>query len=72
MEKINYVILLDYCSGRLVVIKLTQKEKEEAEKHQDMDDFVRTLESKYGFRLKDSYYMLSETFEESRYNEDDK
>ena len=70
MEQINYVILLDYCSGHLIIIKLTPEEKEEAEKHQDTDDFVRTLEQKYGFRLDDSYYMLSETLEESRFNED--
>lgn len=57
----NYVIILDFCGGYLNIIHLTAEEIEESEKYEDFESFLITLEEKYGFRLKDSQWMTTET-----------
>lgn len=56
----RYVLVLDYCVGCLNIIKLTDEELRESENYEDFKDFLSTLEDKYGFRLKDCQWMVSE------------
>lgn len=56
----RYVLILDFCIGCLNIIKLTDEELRESEKYDDFEDFLSTLEEKYGFRLKNCQWMVSE------------
>ena len=57
----KYVIILDFCTGALNIIKLTQEELQESENYDDFESFLSTLEDKYGFRLSNSQWMTTET-----------
>ena len=57
----KYVIILDFCTGALNIIKLTQKELRESENYDDFESFLSTLEGKYGFRLNNCQWMTTET-----------
>lgn len=59
----NYVIILDFCGGWLNIIHLTEEEKKESEKYEDFESFLSTLEKKYGFRLSDCLWMITETLQ---------
>ena len=63
----NYVIILDFCGGWLNIIHLTEEEKKESEKYEDFESFFSTLEKKYGFRLSDCLWMITETLQVYRY-----
>lgn len=63
----NYVIILDFCGGFLNIIHLTPDEIKESEKYEDFEDFLATLEEKYGFRLKNCQWMTTETLQIYRY-----
>lgn len=63
----NYVIILDFCGGYLNIIHLTAGEIKESEKYADFESFLSTLEEKYGFRLKDCQWMISENLNIYRY-----
>lgn len=63
----NYVIILDFCGGWLNIIHLTEEEKKESEKYEDFESFLSTLEKKYGFRLSDCLWMITETLQVYRY-----
>lgn len=60
MEEI-YVYILDYCSATCRVIKLTDEEVKESEKYDDFEEYLSTLEDKYGFRLSDVNWMTSDS-----------
>ena len=47
----KYVLILDFCVGCLNIIKLTDEELRESENYEDFEDFLSTIEEKYGFRL---------------------
>ena len=65
----NYLIMLDYCTGQIIKIKLTEEEKSKSETYEDFEDFMRTeLEDKYEFRTKDVCWMTAENLEERIYN----
>ena len=53
----NYVILLDYSSGEIIKVRLTDEEIQKSESYEDFEMFLSTIESKYNFRLKDCYWM---------------
>lgn len=55
--EINYLIILDFTNRCLNIIKLTAEEKEEAYKFDSFEDFLHTLEDRYGFRLSNSFTM---------------
>ena len=57
----KYVIILNFCTGVLNIIKLTQEELREAENYDDFESFLSTLEGKYGFRLNNCQWMTTET-----------
>lgn len=55
------VIILDFCTGALNIIKLTQEELRESENYDDFESFLSTLEDKYGFNLNNCQWMTTET-----------
>ncbi len=63
----NYVIILDFCGGYLNIIHLTKEEIEVSNQYDDFEEFLTTLEEKYGFRLKDCQWMTTETLQIYRY-----
>lgn len=63
----NYVILLDFCTGCLNIIHLTEEEKKESKKYEDFETFLYTLEKKYGFRLDNCQWMTTENLDIYRY-----
>lgn len=60
--KTNYIIILDFSDGEVIRIKLTEEQMQEAERHNDFEDYLETLEEKYGFRMKDCQWMVTETY----------
>ena len=65
--EINYLIILDFTNGCLNIIRLTPEEKEEAYNYDSFEDFLYTLEDKYGFRVSTSQWMTTERLEIYRY-----
>ena len=59
----KYVLILDFCVGCLNIIKLTAEELRESENYEDFEDFLSTIEEKYGFRLKNSNWMSTENLD---------
>lgn len=64
----NYIIILDFSVGEIIKIKLTETEKLESEKYEDYEDFLKTLESKYDFRLEECIWMTTEILSERQFN----
>lgn len=65
----NYLILLNYCVGEIVKIKLTEEEKKLSETYENFEDFIRErIEEKYQIRLKDCEWITIDTFSERTYN----
>lgn len=64
----NYIIVMDYSTGSLIKIKLTDKEREEFAATNDTESFVDGLSAKYGFRMQDSYWMSVNVLQEYNYN----
>lgn len=64
----NYIIILDFSVGEIMKIKLTETEKHESEKYEDYEDFLKTLEKRYDFRLEDCIWMTMENLSERSYN----
>ena len=56
----NYVILLDYSSGEIIKVRLTDEEIQKSESYEDFEMFLSTIESKYNFRFKDCFWMSVE------------
>ena len=61
--EINYLIILDFTNGCLNLIKLTPEEKEEAYKFDSFEDFLYTLEDKYGFLVSNCQWMTTENLD---------
>lgn len=59
---------MDFSTGELIKIKLSDRELKESEEYDDFGDFLSTLEAKYDFRLKDCLYMICHTLSERNYN----
>ena len=56
----RYVTILDFCIGVLNIIRLTDNEVKESEKYDDFEEYLSTLEDKYGFRLNNCQWMTTE------------
>lgn len=65
----KYVLILDYYSGALNIIELTNDELKESEKYDDFESFLETLEEKYGFRLSGCSWMVTEDLNIYRYKD---
>ena len=57
----KYVIILDFCTGALNIIKLTEEELLESENYDDFESFLSTIEEKYDFNLNNCQWMTTET-----------
>lgn len=64
----NYVILMDFSTGELIKIKLTPLELKASEEFESFDEFLESIEEKYGFRTKDCLYMTCQSYSERSYN----
>ena len=56
----KYVIILDFRVGALNIIKLTEEELQESRSYDDFEEFLSTLEERYGFRLSNCQWMTAE------------
>ncbi|MBM6660189.1 hypothetical protein [Marseilla massiliensis] len=56
----RYVIILDFSIGALNIIRLTDEEIKESERYDDFEEYLLTLEDKYGFRLDNCQWMTTE------------
>lgn len=65
----KYVLILDYCTGALSIIELTEEEINESYNYEDFESFLETLEDKYDFRLKDCSWMTTERLDIYRYKD---
>lgn len=65
----KYVLILDYCTGALSIIELTEEEINESYNYEDFESFLETLEDKYEFRLKDCSWMNTEKLDIYRYKD---
>lgn len=64
----RYVILMDFSTGELIKIRLTDEQLKASEKYDDFEEFLSTLEEDYEFRLKDCLYMACSNLSERSYN----
>lgn len=58
--EINYIALLDFTDETVKLIKLTPEEVEKANKAPYIEQFVRSLEKIYAFKLDNCKWMTSE------------
>lgn len=63
----RYIIILDFTIGELIKIKLSDNEIKESEKYEDFSEYLTTIEDKYGFILKNSLYMTTNSLSERNY-----
>lgn len=59
---------MDFSTGELIKIKLTEEELKASEEFDDFEEFLYTLEDKYDFRVKDCLFMTCQTLYERNYN----
>lgn len=63
----EYIVLLDYTDGEVIKIRLSEEEATLAEETENYEDFLRTLEDKYHFRLDDCCWMSTANLKERSY-----
>lgn len=59
----RYVLILDFCVGCLNIIRLTDEELRESENYENFENFLITIEDKYGFKLKNCNWMTTENLD---------
>lgn len=64
----RYIILMDFSTGELIKIILTDEQLSASEEYNDFGEFLSTLEDEYDFRLKDCLYMTCHNLSERSYN----
>ncbi len=64
----RYIIIMDFSTGELIKIRLTDEQLTASEEYEDFGEFLSTLEDEYDFRLKDCLYMTYHTLSERNYN----
>lgn len=65
----KYVLVLDYFTGALNIIELTDEEINRSYEFDDFESFLSTIEDKYGFRLSDCNWMFTENLNIYRYKD---
>lgn len=65
----KYVLILDYFTGALNIIELTDEEINRSYEFDDFESFLSTIEDKYGFRLSDCNWMFTENLNVYRYKD---
>lgn len=63
----RYVIILDFSTGELIKIRLSDEELKPSEEYGSFEEFLTILEDKYNFRMKDCLYMTTPTLCERVY-----
>lgn len=53
----NFIVLLDYYTSEIIKIKLSEEEQIKAESYDDFEDYLKTLEEEYDFRLENCNWM---------------
>lgn len=69
----KYVFILDFCVGSVLMIELTDEEREKAASKDfegDFESFLSTLEEKYNFRLKNCQWMVTSTYDVTFFHKD--
>ena len=64
----RYIILMDFSTGELIKIKLTEAELKAYGEFETFEKFLDTLEDKYDFRVKDCLFMTCQILSERNYN----
>ncbi len=64
----NVLTIINPSTSELKIIMLTQEEKNAAYEYDDFEEFLYTLEEKYGFNVSDVNWMVSETLYASTYS----
>lgn len=59
--------MLDYTDGEVIKIRLSEQEAKLADKSEDFEEFLRTLEEKYHFRLDNCCWMSTFNLKERSY-----
>ena len=63
----EYIVLLDYTGGEVIKIRLSEQETILADEAEDYEEFLRTLEEKYDFRLDNCCWMSATNIKERSY-----
>ena len=63
----NYVVIFDFCTATVIRIRLTSEQIEASYKYGNFEEFLSTLENKYGFQVKNCCWMTCETLNEENY-----
>ena len=63
----EYIVLLDYTDGEVIKIRLSEQEEILANEAEDYEEFLRTLEEKYDFRLDNCCWMSTTNLRERSY-----
>lgn len=69
----RFVFILDFCVGSVLIIELTDEEREKAASEEyegDFESFLSTLENKYDFRLKNCQWMVTSTYDVTFFHKD--
>ena len=64
----RYIILMDFSTGELIKIKLTEAELKGSGEFETFEEFLDTHEDKYDFRVKDCLFMTCQILSERNYN----
>ena len=59
----KYVLILDFFVGCMNIIRLTDEELRESENYENFENFLITIEDKYGFKLKNCNWMTTENLD---------
>ena len=63
----EYIVLLDYTDGEVIKIRLSEQETILADEVEDFEEFLRTLEEKYDFKLDNCCWMSTTNLKERSY-----
>ena len=63
----TYLILLDYCVGEIIKVKLTASEKQQLDQTEDHEEFLYSIEDKYNFKVSQVSWMLCDNLCERIY-----
>ena len=67
VKNMEYIVLLDYANGEVIKIRLSEEDTILANEAENYEDFLRTLEDKYHFRLNDCCWMNTADLRERSY-----
>ena len=67
IKNMEYIVLLDYANGEVIKIRLSAEDTILANEAENYEDFLRTLEDRYHFRLDDCCWMCTAKLRERSY-----